>query len=98
MPVGIGNSSESQMDLDGTNMGDGLYLFTTKTCPNCNIAREYLKGISYNLVDAEENPNLAMEYKILQAPTLVEIKNGVVSKYPNASNIKKFVEEELIRL
>jgi ribonucleoside-triphosphate reductase len=98
MSVGIGNSSESQMDLDGTNMGDGLYLFTTKTCPNCNIAREYLKGISYNLVDAEENPNLAMEYKILQAPTLVEIKNGVVSKYPNASNIKKFVEEELIRL
>ena len=98
MPVGIGNSSESQMDLDGTNMGDGLYLFTTKTCPNCNIAREYLKGISYNLVDEEENPNLAMEYKILQAPTLVEIKNGVVSKYPNASNIKKFVEEELIRL
>jgi len=74
---------------------DGLYLFTTKTCPNCHMAKEFLKGIKYAVVDAEENANLAIEYEIMQAPTLVEIKNGVVKKYVNASNIKKFAEEAL---
>jgi ribonucleoside-triphosphate reductase len=39
--------------------GDGLYLFTTKTCPNCRLAKQYLDGKEYTIVDAEENPELA---------------------------------------
>ncbi len=35
------------------------YLFTTKTCPNCKIAREYLKNEKYILIDAQENMELA---------------------------------------
>ena len=98
MTVSVGDNSESQMVLEQAKMGDGLYLFTTKTCPNCNIAKEFLKDVLYTLVDAEENADIAMEYKILQAPTLLEVRNGLVSKYANASNIKKFVEQELVRL
>ena len=79
-------------------MVDGLYLFTTKTCPNCRLAKEYLKEHVYAVVDAEENPELAREFSIMQAPTLVEIKDGNVKKYVNASNIKRFTEEQLIRL
>lgn len=75
---------------------DGLYLFTTQTCPNCHIAKEALKGHAYAIVDAEENPELAREFSIMQAPTLVEIKNGMVNKYVNASNIKRFAEEQLV--
>lgn len=32
------------------------YLFTTKTCPNCQIAKEALADLKYKLIDAEENP------------------------------------------
>jgi ribonucleoside-triphosphate reductase len=84
-------------DMDNS-MKDGLYLFTTKTCPNCSIAKEHLKSMVYAVVDAEENPDLARVFSIMQAPTLVEIKNGEAMKYVNASNIKRFVEEQFIRL
>ncbi len=81
-----------------TGMEDGMYLFTTKTCPNCRMAKEYLKNYTYAVVDAEDNPELAAEYSIMQAPTLVVIKDGMATKYVNASNIKRFAEEQLIRL
>lgn len=71
---------------------NGAYLFTTKTCPNCSAAKAYLKDFSYVLVDAEENPELTREYGIMQAPTLVVIKDGQYMKYANASNIKGFTE------
>jgi len=69
-----------------------LLLFTTKTCPNCRIAKELLKDVAYEVVDAEERVDLTNEYGIMQAPTLVELKDGDVRKYVNASNIKAFVE------
>ncbi|MBS6646037.1 MAG: ribonucleoside triphosphate reductase, partial [Clostridiaceae bacterium] len=70
----------------------GTFLFTTKTCPNCKIAKEFLKGVDYQVVDAEENPDLTGRFGIMQAPTLVVVKDGQVQKYVNASNIKKFTE------
>ena len=72
---------------------EGLYLFTTKTCPNCEMAKTYLEGLNYEIVDAEENMDAAAELGIMQAPTLVEVKDGKIKKYVNASNIKRFVEE-----
>jgi len=96
MPVSEFPSVSSQEEL--CDEEDRLFLFTTKTCPNCKIAKEYLKGISYTVIDAEENADLTHKYSIMQAPTLVEIRNGKVKKYVNASNIKKFTEEELVRL
>ena len=68
------------------------YLFTTKTCPNCKAAREYLKEENYELIDAEENAELAQKYGVMQAPTLVVVENGNAKKYVNASNIKKYAE------
>jgi ribonucleoside-triphosphate reductase len=96
MPVSEFRSVSSQEEL--CDEEDRLFLFTTKTCPNCKIAKEYLKGVSYTVIDAEENADLTHKYSIMQAPTLVEIRNGKVKKYVNASNIKKFTEEELVRL
>ena len=69
-----------------------LYLFTTKTCPNCKIAKEFLKDEQYQVVDAEENPELSDAYGIMQAPTLVLVKDGEIRKFVNASNIKKYVD------
>jgi len=72
--------------------GNVAYLFTTKTCPNCNLAKEYLKNFDYELIDAEENIEMVKKYRIMQAPTLVVIKDGEMSKYANASGIKAFSE------
>ncbi len=68
------------------------YLFTTKTCPNCKLAKEYLKEVSYVPIDAEENPELAGRYGVMQAPTLVVEEADTQKRYVNASNIKKYVD------
>jgi ribonucleoside-triphosphate reductase len=72
---------------------DNTLLFTTKTCPNCRLAKEYLKDMDYEIVDAEENSQLAVEYGVMQAPTLVIIAGQSRQKYVNVSNIKKYAEE-----
>ena len=66
------------------------YLFTTKTCPNCKLAKEYLKDVDYMVIDAEENAELAMQYGVMQAPTLVIVAGQSRQKYVNVSNIKKY--------
>lgn len=65
-------------------------LFTTKTCPNCKLAKEYLKNIDYTVIDAEENTELAVQYGVMQAPTLVIVAGQSQQKYVNVSNIKKY--------
>ena len=60
-----------------------IYLFTTKTCPNCRLAKEYLKNVDYTIVDAEENMDLAVQYGVMQAPTLVIVSGQSEQKYVN---------------
>ncbi len=91
-----GNTSYVTIKNDNvtiTPTGVGVkYLFTTKTCPNCKIAKEYLLEEDYQLIDAEENIELARKYGVMQAPTLIIINDDNTQKYVNASNIKKYVE------
>ena len=87
---------EAVKETPVTATADGAYLFTTSTCPNCKIAKEMLAELddfTYEVVDAQQNPELAKQHGIMQAPTLVIIENGQTKKYANASNIQKFVEE-----
>ncbi len=69
------------------------YLFTTKTCPNCKIAKELLKGMNYVLIDAEENMELAGRYGVMQAPSLVVVDGEKHKKYVNVSNIRKYADQ-----
>ncbi len=69
------------------------YLFTTKTCPNCKLVKEYLKNVPCVTIDAEENIELARRYGVMQAPTLVVVNGDGHKKYVNASNIKKYVDQ-----
>ena len=68
-------------------------LFTTRTCPNCAIIKEFLaqQGTEYELVLAEENRALARSFGIMQAPTAVIIEGENVSKYIGVSKIKEYV-------
>lgn len=69
-------------------------LFTTKTCPNCVVAKRSLEEahIPYEMIDAEENKDLVRKYKVMQAPTLVVVGADGVKTLANASNIAAFAE------
>ena len=71
-----------------------MLLFTTKTCPNCRIAKAALDkaGLKYRIIDAEENPELCRQYNIQQAPTLVSFTDGIATVIANASQIRSFAE------
>lgn len=84
---------EEKADVAKGQPADIRYLFTTKTCPNCKLAKEYLKGVSYVVIDAEESMELAQRYGVMQAPTLVVTDGDGQKKYVNASNIKKYAEQ-----
>ena len=72
-----------------------LYLFTTKTCPNCRIIKKILEDehVDYELIDAEEQVDLTKRFSVMQAPTLVVANDKSYAKYVNVSNIRKYIEE-----
>jgi ribonucleoside-triphosphate reductase len=73
---------------------DAVILFSTKTCPNCKVAASLLDraGIEYKKSYAEDEPQLAKEFGIKQAPTLTIVCNGEVAKHTGVSDIKKYIE------
>lgn len=73
---------------------NGIYLFATKTCPNCKMSANMLDkaGIKYEKIYAEDNKDAVSKFGIIQAPTLVVVNGDEVVKYQNASNIKKYIE------
>jgi len=69
-------------------------LFTTKTCPNCRMAKTILdaRSMSYEVIDAEENAELSRRFNVRQAPTLVVVKGDESQTICNVSNIKQYVK------
>ena len=69
------------------------YLFTTKTCPNCRVAKQILDaaGVAYDVIDANENAALAKQYGIMAAPTLVVADGAEAKKFTYVSDIKQYV-------
>ena len=71
-----------------------ILLFTTKTCPNCKMAKMMLDkaGIKYTAIDAEDQKDLTQKYGVKKAPTMLVANGQGYDRYENASFIKKFVE------
>lgn len=72
-----------------------VILVTTKTCPNCQAAKNYLNqaGIEYDviLVDEADGAEIAVQYSISAAPTLI-VKSGEEAElYSNVSNIRAYI-------
>ena len=84
--LGIGEESKDTTVQDVAQP----MLFTTHTCPNCQIAIRALEqaGIQYIQVYAEDQPDLAKKFGIVAAPTLV-LPDG--KQVAGASNILKHV-------
>ena len=87
------SEKDGEKDIQITVPEEVKYLFTTKTCPNCGMAKELLKDTAYVLIDAEENMELTRKYGVMQAPTLVIANGDSIKKYVNVSNITKYVED-----
>ncbi len=77
------------------DIADGVMLFATTTCPNCKIAAAALDkaGVAYNKIYANEQPEMAEQFGIRQAPTLVVVQDGTVAKYAGVSEIKKYLAQ-----
>ena len=87
---------KAQPQKAGKALADKLYLFTTKTCPNCRIVKPMLEraGISYEVMDAEENLELAQTYRLTQAPSLVAVTGDTFTVYPGVSAIQNFISQQ----
>ena len=72
---------------------EGVWLFTTETCPNCKIAAAMLDkaGIAYEKRLASQYPAQVEEFGIRQAPTLVVAKGGNAQKYVGVAEIKGMI-------
>lgn len=70
-------------------------LFTTKTCPNCRVAKEILKGTEYETILADEHPEMAERYGVALAPTLVVTDGTVAKKYAGTAQITKYCAKQM---
>jgi len=77
-----------------SNCGGELLLFTTKTCPNCALAKQMLNkaGIKYTMIDAEDEKEKTVKFEVKKAPTLLVPNGDSYDRYDNASLIKGFIE------
>ena len=84
-PVFTPESPESGADTEAR-----ILLFKTPTCPNCKAAGAILDkaGVSYTLLNAEEEPALVRKYDIMQAPTMILVKGNGFEKYRGGSEMK----------
>lgn len=88
-------ASGAALSADGRS--PRTFLFTTSTCPNCHAAAASLEKahIPYEVIDAEKNWDLVQKYGVMQAPTLILVRDGQVTKLANASNIKAYAERKV---
>lgn len=74
---------------------DKLILVTTKTCPNCQAAKNYLNqaGIEYDVILADEadGAEIAGQYNISAAPTLIVQSGEEAELYSDVSNIRAYI-------
>ena len=70
-----------------------VYLFATPTCPNCKIAAAAMGklGVGYEKGYANEHIDMAKEFGVRQAPTLVIVSDGAIEKYAGLPEIKKYL-------
>ena len=89
------NDREKVETKDHSNDVKEITLFSTKTCPNCKMAKMLLDkaGIKYKVIDAEDNKDETTRLGIKKVPTLLVPDGDSYDVYENASLIKGYIEE-----
>ncbi len=80
-------------------LAPGIYLFTTATCPNCRMAKNFLAqaNVEYTDVLATDNIELTKALNINAAPTLVVVTKEGTEVIENVSNIRRYIELNLVK-
>jgi ribonucleoside-triphosphate reductase len=85
-------------DVPSTNESSlkGLFLIATKICPKCKVAAQMLEnaGIEFVKVYIEDDPTLAKQFGLRQAPVLIDMRSSETVLYNNLSDIRAFVEKQ----
>ena len=73
-----------------------LILFTTTTCPNCRMAKDFLDQANkqYSVVVSDQDKETAKSYTIRQAPTLVVDRGDDFEKIVGLSEIRRYLESK----
>ena len=73
-----------------------LILFTTTTCPNCRMAKDFLDQANkqYSVVVSDQDKETAKSYAIRQAPTLVVDRGDDFEKIVGVSEIRRYLESK----
>ena len=93
---GVSTTVETKTEETEAALADGVYLFATKSCPNCKAMAQLLDraGIGFEKIYVEDNEDLARALGLRQAPTLVEVKGGNAEKFVNVVAIKTYIQNK----
>ena len=82
-------------ETEAVSESDKRMLFVTSTCPNCRIVKPLLDkaGMICSVLDVAENKELAQQYNLKQAPTLIVQNSKNVSSYEGVAQIKAYIKE-----
>ncbi len=93
---GVSTTVDTKAEETEATLADGVYLFATKSCPNCKAMAQLLDraGINFEKIYVEDNEDLARALGLRQAPTLVEVKAGNAEKFVNVVAIKTYIQNK----
>lgn len=80
-------------------VGNEIMLFTTKTCPNCKMAKMLLDkaGIKYTVIDAEDEKETTRNFNVTKAPTMLVPNGDKYARFDNVSDISKFIDSQKVK-
>lgn len=80
-------------------VGNEIMLFTTKTCPNCKMAKMLLDkaGIKYTVIDAEDEKDTTRNFNVTKAPTMLVPNGEKYARFDNVSDISKFIDSQKVK-
>ena len=80
-------------------VGNEIMLFTTKTCPNCKMAKMLLDkaGIKYTVIDAEDEKETTRNFNVTKAPTMLVPNGEKYARFDNVSDISKFIDSQNVK-
>ena len=85
-----------KLSVPAPEVGEKVMLFTTTTCPNCRLAKDFLDKANqtYSVVVSDVDRETAKAYQIRQAPTLVVQKGDAVLRFSGLSDIRRYLDSK----
>lgn len=68
-------------------------LITTSSCARCKAVKAALdkNGITYKVIDAEDQPEVAMKYGLMSVPAMVVKSNSIERVFKGEKEIMDFI-------